>query len=187
MRQYSKLFLIALIISFAAIPATAEQTDTEEKPKGMQSWAPTPKTENKKAKKSSSDTKTEKEELVTIDDLTPEERAVLEEIDNELAKEETEKKSNKKLSPEEKLWKKYSDLAKDNAKKEKEETSEKEEKKKEKSKDVAPASAKEDKESNADSKEEKAEDNGMMGILKRYKESQEGKGKMNSRSFGNID
>ena len=96
-------------------------------------------------------------------------------IPAEKEKSETEEKDvtaedevEKELTSEEELWKKYKELAAGSPDKE---------------------AQKEDKEntSKEDKGTEDKKNNGLSGIIEDYKKAQESKGKMNSRSFGNID
>ena len=101
------------------------------------------------------------------------------------------------LTQRQKIWNKYKKLAED-AKKNKEESSkdsEDENNSEDKDADDTKTSGSKDDQS-TESQEETAEEStveenkeptGIAGILKRYKDAQETKGTLNSRSFGSID
>ncbi len=195
MFKFSKLFLYLCMLSLISAPVAAENdalpetqaltpAQTEKKKiGGMRSWAPTPQ---KTKEKESAPEKTLKDDS----SLSKEERAVISDMDKLLEEDEeqTKDKASRPLSPEEKLWKKYKDLAK-KGKQNNDKAEEKTELKKEKdteAKDEETNKETPDAENAEPPKEEKAA-TGIAAILEKYKKSQEGKGGMNSRSFGEID
>lgn len=201
MCKKSKLFLHLIytvtLVSFAPLTVLADEapaTETSEKQEknsgGMRSWAPTNST--KKAEKPTSTAK-----AVGEDELTEEELAIINDLEERLERDkQDEKQKDKKLTPEEKLWEKYNKLAKQHAEDEKaeksknddddEEASEKEDDDNDK-KDKESSSENESEENTDENADEDKDSHGLKGILERYKKSQENKGGMNSRSFGDID
>tara|TARA_R110002111_G_scaffold78917_2_gene125138 strand:+ start:78 stop:668 length:591 start_codon:yes stop_codon:yes gene_type:complete len=94
------------------------------------------------------------------------------------------------LTEEQKIWKKYRDLAKSNKpadtdkdKASKDEPKEADEQTQASADDIQPTNTNDE----AIEEEVKKELTGIAAILDRYKNSQKGKGKMNTRSFGSIE
>ena len=90
------------------------------------------------------------------------------------------------LTEQQKIWNKYKKLA-DEGKKETEKASDKEKEEEQSTKAAEDEEVAEEKAANTDEETDEKEPTGIAAILKRYKDSQESKGVLNSRSFGSVD
>lgn len=203
MHMISKFSFLTLILIIANAPFCAEAQEAspyynkpvEKEHKGLQSWSPSAPAD-KTDKKEKADTEIDKKDKNTEQHLSKEDQETLEKLDNELK--ETEKSHDETLTPEEKLWKKYKALAENNKNKQNDEksteTKKPEQQKENNEKDSASKSSENNdlaheetpKEDEKNTDEAKAT-NGILAILEKYKKSQENKGGMNSRSFGDIE
>ncbi|PCI56990.1 MAG: hypothetical protein COB36_01595 [Alphaproteobacteria bacterium] len=139
-----------------------------------------------KTMKSTSFKSSEKKKEKEAEEAEKEDKPALEDIEEADFDESANNIAEKEKSPEQKLWDKYKDL-KENAKKEAEKESEKDKGKNSKKAADEDQTDKTDLSETEEATGEKKKSTGIAGIIDDYKKSQQGKGSLNTRSFGNID
>ncbi len=178
MNNYSKVFcliLLALLLPYS--PAIAKDKTTPTL------FNPAPKSDNGNdimksmswnSPKSDKDAKTKEEE---------EEEEAISDKDKEKSKTSDNNDEKEELTPEQKLWEKYKALAAGGKSK-----SNKNDKVKNSDDNLSEAkNENSDEKFSPEEKENKEKAAGLTAIIKNYRDAQKDRGKMNSRSFGNID
>ncbi|PCK00399.1 MAG: hypothetical protein COA45_01050 [Zetaproteobacteria bacterium] len=191
MPHQSKVFCFTLLISMATAmlaispPALAEGKGKQAPPLFN---LPDPNNDVSKEMRSvnfKSSKKKKEDKKIEEEEEEEDKKPTLEEIEEADADESVESLANKEKSAEQKLWDKYKALK---ATASKEENNEDKDSTEDDNTNDDKAN-KDDENLNNETTEtsEKKKNTGIRGIIDEYKKSQTGKGKLNSRSFGDID